>query len=184
MRAALISLALIAAVQTTIQTLAPLHLSDEGLSESTIGWIFTAGAIGGAASVLAVGRLGGRVDRLRFVAGALGAAGVALIAFVFALPTGAYAAAMIVQQAITSGTFTATYPLCADGADRAGLGQGLAMAMLSVAWAASALVAPIIAGNGAEVTSDQAVYAVLTVVVLGSAGVLSAVARREAAVVT
>ena len=91
---------------------------------------------------------------------------------------------MIVQQAITSGTFTATYPLCADGADRAGLGQGLAMAMLSVAWAASALVAPIIAGNGAEVTSDQAVYAVLTVVVLGSAGVLTAVARREAAVVT
>jgi MFS family permease len=52
--------------------------------------------------------------------------------------------------------FTAAYPLAADGAERAGIGQGVAMGLLSVSWGLGALIGPVLTGTVAELASDAA----------------------------
>ena len=51
-------------------------------------------------------------------------------------------AAMVAVGISQSIGFTAAYPLAADGAERAGVGQGVAMGLLSVSWGLGALVGP------------------------------------------
>ncbi len=67
-----------------------------------------------------------------------------------ALATGASAAVyapLVVLATVTYGAlFTPAFSLVSDGAEHAGLAQGMAFGLLNAAWAAGAMVGPAVAG--------------------------------------
>jgi MFS family permease len=142
-----------------MQTLGSLHLGDSGVSQSGIGIAFTLVAIAGAITTITIARIADRVDRLKLVG--LGTFLLAPTVGVMALPLGtpAFVAAMVAVGISQSIGFTASYPLAADGAERSGVGQGVAMGLLSVSWGLGALIGPVLTGTVAEFSSDAAAFA-------------------------
>jgi MFS family permease len=95
-----------------------------------------------------------RIDRLKLVG--LGTLLMAPAMGAMALPLGtdAFIGAMVAVGIAQSIGFTASYPLAADGAERAGVGQGVAMGLLSVSWGLGALVGPVLTGTVAGLAGD------------------------------
>ena len=62
--------------------------------------------------------------------------------------------------------WTTVYPLCSEAAERAGIGQGVAMGSLNTVWAASSVAAPIAAGVLAQ--HDAAAVAYLAIAAFGA----------------
>jgi MFS family permease len=93
--------------------------------------------------------------------GAVPVARLALIAGVpvsLALATGAHPviyAPLVVAAAVTYGAlFTPAFAVVSEGAEGAGLAQGMAFGLLNAAWAAGAMVGPAVAGAIAALTGD------------------------------
>ena len=89
-----------------------------------------------------------------------------------ALPLGTdglFIAAMIACGISSIVGFVSAYPLAADGAERAGVGQGVAMGLLSVSWGIGALVGPVATGAVAQVASDAVAFALAGVLALAAA---------------
>ena len=128
------------------QVLAPIHLSDEGLDSSAIGWIWTAGA---AISLTVATLVGRRLDRIDKRANArMGVVCVSMLACYLALglPATPYAVGLIASLGLATLIWTTVYPLCSEAAERAGIGQGVAMGALNTVWAAASVLAPVTAG--------------------------------------
>jgi MFS family permease len=161
-----VALIVLAITGTTMQTLASLHLDREGISQSGVGAAFTAVAIGGAIATLVVARISDRVDRLKLVG--LGTILLAPSAGALALPLGfaPFVVAMVAVGISQSIGFTSAYPLAADGAERAGVGQGVAMGLLSVSWGVGALVGPVATGTVAEFSNDAAAFSLTAALAL------------------
>jgi MFS family permease len=164
-----VALIVLAISGTTMQTLASLHLDQQGISGSGVGAAFTVVAIAGGIATLVVARISDRVDRLKLVG--LGTLLVAPCAAALALPLGtaAFIAAMVALGVAQSIGFTAAYPLAADGAERAGVGQGVAMGLLSVSWGVGALIGPVATGTVAELSSDAAAFTLVAALALAAA---------------
>ncbi len=137
-----------------LSVLAPLHLAAHGWSTVAIGatWLV------GAALEAGAGPFIGRVSDAR---GAVPVARLALIAGVpvsLALATGAHPviyAPLVVAAAVTYGAlFTPAFAVVSEGAEGAGLAQGMAFGLLNAAWAAGAMVGPAVAGAIAALTGD------------------------------
>ena len=60
--------------------------------------------------------------------------------------------------------FTPALALIADGADDAGLAQGLAFGLMNAAWAIGAVVGPLVGGALASATSDAFPFALAAVI--------------------
>jgi MFS family permease len=69
------------------------------------------------------------------------------------------------------------YPLGADGADRAGLGHGVVMGMVNLAWGSGAVAGPIAGSGLATWTGGNAAYLVLGCLALAS-GIAVRMMRR------
>jgi MFS family permease len=151
-----VALIVLAIVGTTMQTLGSLHLADHDVSQSGVGAAFTLVAIAGAITTLTIARMADRLDRLKLVG--LGTLLMAPAMGAMALPLGtpAFVAAMVAVGIAQAIGFTAAYPLAADGAERAGVGQGVAMGLLSVSWGLGALIGPVLTGSVAELAGDAA----------------------------
>jgi AAHS family 3-hydroxyphenylpropionic acid transporter len=154
---------------TTMQTLGSLHLARDGVSQSGVGAAFTAVAIAGAVTTLMIARIADRLDRLKLVG--LGTLLLAPTVGAMALPLGtaAFVAAMIAVGIAQAVGFTASYPLAADGAERAGVGQGVAMGLLSVSWGIGALIGPVVTGTVAEFANDATAFALAGALALAAA---------------
>ncbi len=144
------------------QVLAPIHLSDLGLSSAGIGWIWTAGA---AVSLFVAAFVGRRLDRIDKRANAR--AGVLIVAVLSAflalgLGTVPYTVGVIATLGFGTLIWTTVYPLCSEAADDAGIGQGVAMGALNTVWALASVVAPITAGILAELDAAAAGYLAIT----------------------
>jgi MFS family permease len=147
------------------QVLAPIHLSDLGLSSAGIGWIWTAGAVVSLGVAAFVGR---RLDQIDKRANArMGVLTVTLLSGFLALGLGVapYTVGVIATLGLGTLIWTTVYPLCSEAADRAGIGQGVAMGALNSVWALASVVAPIAAGVLAE--QDLAAAGYLAVVAFG-----------------
>jgi len=149
-----VALIALAVVGTTMQTLGSLHLADDDVSQSGVGAAFTLVAIAGAATTLGIARMADRLDRLKLVGFGTLLMAPAMGAMALPLGTPAFIAAMITVGIAQAIGFTASYPLAADGAERAGVGQGVAMGLLSVSWGLGALVGPVLTGAVAELAGD------------------------------
>ena len=153
------------------QLLATLHLADVGISPAGIGWVFSSGA---AVSVgIAYLMTRDRVPADRRLVGRTGVATITTLMVFFSLnvATGPFIAGAVVMAAAGTALWVSFYPLCSEAADRAGIGQGLALGGLNTIWAACSIVAPTAAGFMAEHGQATACYLVVAglgvVVVVG-----------------
>ncbi len=179
LRVALVGIVLVAALQTAVQVLGPLHLDDEGLGQAAIGYVFVAAAICSASSAVVIGRR--RIDRPRWIVTSLAGAAGLLVVLAAGPPVPVYIVGIAVASVMFSATYAAGWPLGSERAEALGLGQGLTMGTVNSAWSLTALVVPITAGALASATSDRVAY--LLIAGLGAAvlAVLAIGLRRPTA---
>lgn len=162
--AALVVMSLAAVASGALDTLVPLHLGASGYSAIAITAVLTAAGVLGTAANQAAGWISERRGRLAVALGAtvLTTLGLALLAAVSA--GGGTVLVVAVFLVITpgiSGLYAMAFPLCADGADAAGLGHGIVLGLVNLAWGAGFMVGPAAGGALAGASSDAVTYAVL-----------------------
>ena len=174
--AALGMMVLVATVSGTLDTLVPLRLGVDGYSAAAITVVLTTAGVVASASNYGVGLI---FDRFGGIAIALVAI-VAMAAFVAALaaaPTGlALAIIFVASTPAITGQYAVAFPLCAEGADDAGLAHANVFGLLNLAWGAGFLVGPAAGAALAQATSDEVTYVVLAILSL-----LAALALRPLA---
>lgn len=164
--ASLIVIVLVALIGGTLQVLMPLHLSAAGVSQSTIGWLYAAGAALGAVAIAATGRLGDRVGRLPVARVDCGVLAVATLVLVLPLRSALFAVMLVLIAPVLSVLYGIGYPLGADGADRAGLGHGLVLGLVNLVWGIGAVIGPVVGAGVAGRAGDRAAYVMLSTICL------------------
>jgi MFS family permease len=116
--------------------------------------VWLAGAVLEAVESPWIGRLTDRRGALHPIRGALAGGAVVSVG----LSTGAgpvlYAPLVLGASVVFGGLFTPAFALIADGADSAGLAQGMAFGLMNAAWAIGAALGPSLAGAIAGATGD------------------------------
>jgi MFS family permease len=137
-----------------LAVLGPLHLARAGWGAAAIGGVWLLGAGLEAIQAPIVGRISDNRGplvpvRAALVVGALVSLGLA------AGGRPLFYAPLIVIAAVAYGVlFTPAFAMIADGADDAGLAQGMAFGLMSAAWAAGAVAGPAAGGAIASATGD------------------------------
>jgi len=168
-------IALVSVVGGTLQVLMPLRLSDLGVSEASIGWLYATGAILGAVAIATTGRVGDRVGRLPLARVDMVLLGGAIAVLLLELGAVECGVMLIVISPLLSILYGVGYPLAADGADRAHLGHGLVLGLINLLWGIGAVVGPVLGGALAGLAGDGVTFAVLVAACLASA---AAIGRR------
>jgi DHA1 family solute carrier family 18 vesicular amine transporter 1/2 len=175
----LIVIVLVALVGGTLQVLIPLHLGDAGVSQSTIGWLYAGGAVLGSVSIALTGRAGDRIGRLPVAQIDCILLMAAVLVLVLPLGSAAFATMLVLIAPILSVLYGVGYPMGADGADRAGLGHGLALGLVNLVWGVGAVVGPVAGGAVAGYAGDRAAYLLLAALCLGAALVMRSGSLRQ-----
>jgi MFS family permease len=151
-----------------MSVLAPLHLAAAGWSSVAIGAMWLVAAAFEAFQSPAVGRLSDRH-------GPMTPARLALIVSVpvsLGLASGAepaiYAPLLVIAGMAYGALFTPSFSLVAEGAERAGLAQGMAFGLMNAAWATGAMVGPAAAGVLAKLTGDSVPFLLAAVACSGT----------------
>ena len=151
-----------------LAVLGPLRLASFGWGATAIGALFLVGASLEALANPLVGRFSDRRGRLLPVRMALLASAAASVALA-TVAEPAFVAAAIVAAAVSYGGFYAPgMALLSDGADSAGLAQGLAFGLMNAAWALGNVVGPAAGGALAGIAGDALPYLLLTVICLAT----------------
>jgi MFS family permease len=170
---------LVALVGGTLQVLMPLHLGSNGVSQSALGLLYSAGAVLGAVTIVATGRAGDRLGRLVVARVACPILGAAVAVLLLPLGTTGFAVMLVAITPAMSVLYGIGYPLGADGADSAGLGHGLVLGLVNVVWGLGAVVGPVAGAALAAQAGDRAAYATLVALCAGSAVLVGAVSRAR-----
>jgi MFS family permease len=141
-----------------LATLGPLHLARAGWGAAAVGGVWLVGAALETAEAPLLGRLSDRRGRLLPVRVALVVAAAASGALAFGARPLVYAPLVVVAAAAYGALFTPAFALIADGAERAGLAQGMAFGFMNAAWALGAMVGPAAGGAIAAATGDWIPY--------------------------
>jgi len=164
----LVLLAVAAMLFGVLSVLAPLHLAAAGWGAGAIGAVWLIGAAFEASESPFVGRLSDRH-------GAIAPARLALLASIpvsLALAVGAspviYAPLVVLAGMSYGALFTPSFSLVSEGAESAGLAQGMAFGLMNAAWATGAMIGPAAAGAIAGATGDAIPF------VLAAAGCVAA----------
>jgi MFS family permease len=174
-------IALVALVGGTLQVLMPLHLGDEGVSQSALGLLYAVGALLGAITITITGRISDRRGRLPIARIACPLLGLVVAVLLLPLGTVAFAAMLVVIAPVQSVLYGVGYPLGADGADRAGLGHGLVLGLVNLIWGVGAVVGPIAGAAVADALGDRAAYAMLVLLSFAMGAAVVRVSARTAA---
>jgi MFS family permease len=161
-----------------LNVLGPLRLHRFGAGAAVIGATFLAAAGAEAVITPVIGSLSDRRGRL--VPLRLGLVMTAALLLCFSLPSTVFVlAVMVVAIAAALGAFWApAMAMLSDAADRHGLDQGLAGALMNLAWAAGQTLGSGGGGSLANVTSD----ALPMLITAGLCAVTLAVISRKAMV--
>jgi MFS family permease len=170
--ASLLVISLVALVGGTLQVLMPLHLGAEDVSQSAIGWLYSAGAVLGAVAIAVTGRVGDRVGRPAVALVDCLLLAVLLLILLAPLGTLLFAAILVLASPVMSVLYGIGYPLGADGADAAGLGHGLVMGIVNLVWGIGAVVGPIVGPAIGGTAGDSTAYVVLAALCLLTAAAL------------
>ncbi len=165
----LLTIALVSVVGGALQVLLSLELSDLGASQSTIGLLFAVAASLGAVAIVLAGRTGDRIGRVRLAAVAATALAIATAMLVLPLPLAGVASLLVLAGPVQSVLYGVGYPLGADGADRAGVGHGLVLGVVNLAWGIGAIIGPVAGAALADAAGNAASYATLAAACLASA---------------
>ena len=137
-----------------LSVLAPLRLAAAGWGAAAIGGTWLVASAFEAFESPFIGRLSDS-------RGAMTPARLALIASVpvsLALATGAspiiYAPLVVLAGMAYGALFTPSFSLVSEGAESAGLAQGMGFGLMNAAWAVGAMIGPAAAGAIAGVTGD------------------------------
>ncbi|HEX4465544.1 MAG TPA: MFS transporter [Solirubrobacteraceae bacterium] len=153
-RTGLALLSLGALLSGIITVLCSLHLAAGGWSATAIGAVWLVGAaIEGVQSPL-VGRVSDRRGPLTPVRVALGGATVISLGLAVSPIVGVYAVLVVAASVFYGLLFTPSFALIAEGAEDAGLAQGLAFGIMNAAWAVGAAIGPAAGGAIAGATGD------------------------------
>jgi MFS family permease len=159
-----------------VNLLVPLRLHHDGLGAGAIGIAFTCSTALFVLTSIQVARLGNRVPLLV-------ASGIAslVLGAVLLLPVLAGSAVLLIvflvlRAPVWSVVSTISNPLCAYGAELAGVGTGFALAVMNLCWAAGNLGGPLAGGALADSVGDRPVFALLA---LGGAVIGIAVLRAR-----
>jgi MFS family permease len=83
---------------------------------------------------------------------------------------------VLAASAVFGALFTPAFALIADGAERAGLAQGMAFGLMNAGWAVGAAVGPALAGAIAGATGDWIPFLIAAVACLAT---LTLITRHE-----
>ncbi len=160
--------ALPALVSGAVSVLGPLRLHRLGASAAAIGATFLMAAGIEAAITPAIGRLSDRRGRLLPLR--LGLATTAGLLFCFSLPRDVLLLAVVVVAiAAALGAFWApAMAMLSDAAERQRLDQGLAAALMSLAWAAGQIVGSGAGGAVAKAAGDALPMTMAAALCLGT----------------
>jgi predicted MFS family arabinose efflux permease len=169
MVAALSVMLLVAVVSGTIDTLVPLRLGVDGWSAVAITAVLSASGVVASASNYGVGRIFDRFGGVPIaVVSIVGMA--AVVGGLAAAPSAALLAALFIAATVPiSGQYAVGFPLCAEGADDAGLAHANVFGLLNLTWGAGFLIGPAAGAALAAATSDRLTYGVLVVLSLAVA---------------
>ena len=138
-----------------LSVLGPLHLSSAGWGAAAIGAVWLVGAAIETVQAPLVGRLTDRRGAALPVRLALSAGVVVSLGLATGARPAVYAP-LIVAAAIAYGVlFTPAFSLIANGAESAGLAQGLGFGVMNAAWAVGAVAGPALGGAIATATGDS-----------------------------
>jgi MFS family permease len=157
-------------VGSVFSLLGSLQFSDNGLSEGTIGVVFSIGAGVFIVGATIVARLGDRAARVGIGGLATFALGLLLILPLASTATAALAAFVVLRAPAVAIMFGISYPLGARGAAQAGIGRGAVMGLLNVSWGASTAVGPLAGAAIATSAGESVAYAILAALCLVGAG--------------
>ena len=168
--AALVVMTLVATVSGTLDTLVPLRMGQAGYSALAITGVLTAAGVLATGCNYGVGRLFDRIGGIRIAVIAM-LATAALVA----VPVVFTAAVVVIAVFLAStppiaGQYAVAFPLCAAGADDAGVAHSSVFGILNLAWGLGFLVGPAAGAAIAEASSDRVTYALLVVLTLAVAG--------------
>jgi len=137
-----------------LSVLAPLHLAAVGWGAAAIGavWLVSAGLE--AVQAPFVGRWTDRAGRLLPVRVSLVAGAVCSLGLAAGARPLVYVPLVVVASLAWGAMFTPSFALLADGAETAGLPQGMGFGFMNAAWALGSIVGPAAGGAIAGVTSD------------------------------
>jgi len=169
---ALLVITLVAMVGGSMQVLLSLRLGDDGYSQSEIGGLFAGGAALGAIAIIVSGRIGDRIGRPRVAF--YGCVGLAAATAVLSLPlaAGVVAGMVLVLGPVQSTLYGVGYPLGADGAELAGVGHGLVLGLVNLAWGVGSVVGPPVGGTLAELAGDAPAYLTMSAACIATAAVI------------
>lgn len=151
-----------------LAVLVPLDLGSAGWGATAIGAVFLVSAGFEALVSPLLGRFSDRRGRLLPVRISLVAlAAVALVLAAVTEPV--LLAPLVVLAAISFGGFFAPgMALIADGAEQAGLAQGVAFGLMNAAWAAGNVLGPAAGGGLAQALGDAPAYGLLAAICLAT----------------
>jgi predicted MFS family arabinose efflux permease len=165
-------------IGATLQTLLPLDLSDQDVSDVQIGVVFAISALVSCAAGLAMGRISSRVDLRVAAAAAL----VVVSALAMVLATAGdlrlFVPATIVVNGIQTVVYVAGFTLSASEAVRYGIGQGLIMGVGNLIWGLAAFAGPIAGGGVSEATNMSVAYVCLAALAAAQATAVGLAVRR------
>ena len=158
----------------TFTVLTSLRLDELGVGAPGVAAVFLAAAAVEAVASPLVGRLSDRRGRTLPIR--IGLVGVIGACVVIPLSEGAtlpLALATVAGAAIAGMMWAPAMALLSDGAEAAGVAQGLAFGLVNLAWAGGQLLGTAGGSATADATSDAIAYAIVGALALGSLALLS-----------
>jgi MFS family permease len=164
-----------------MSVLAPLHLADAGWGAAAIGAVWLVDAGFEAAGAPLVGRLTDRRGRLLPVRVSLAVSFVLSLALAAGGRPLVYVPLLVLGSLAYSVLFTPAFALLADGAESAGLAQGMGFGLMNAAWATGAVVGPAAGGAIASTTGDTIPWVLSAVLCAAALAATRTPARKRAA---
>jgi MFS family permease len=148
--------------------LVPLRLDELGWGAVAIASIFVAGAALEAVLAPALGRFSDRRGRLLPIRVALVSSAAVSIALAWAGQAALIVALVLVASLAYGAFYAPSMALVSDGAERAGLAQGLAFGLMNACWATGNAAGPAVGGALADVAGDALPFLLLSGVCLAT----------------
>ena len=179
LRSALVVMALLGVVAGIVPLLVPLALDENGLSASQIGLVFSLSACVWVAASAIVAKMGARAVHVSAAALGVVALGTVFLLPVLTLATAGIAAFLLLRAATHAPLSTICYPLAESASRGTRMGEGAAVGLANLVWAACAAVTPIVAGAMTGTIGVRATFAIVAITFL-LAGAWMLASRRTA----